>query len=337
GAPGSRNGEEIVQAAKAGAGAIIVEGLEPDGCEIHYPSMANINGGIINNYTHSQIPTKEWIKTHHPIAEKADVPLIASVAWTRPEKSVKEAQIFKESIEQLETSRMQAFMTAVYYETDGVKAVQTFKKHTDKPVILKIPFSRTIHETMKEVVEAGVDAFVAIDGISGMRVNIDTGVPLIGGPPELALIIGRPIFPVAVYSVFKMSQMLKEMNREDIPIIGGGGINSGADCIEIEGVLSRLGVKHIHDVKDKTHKYFKNWNLDQVVKQGIPPSVDPALCTACGVCATSCPVQCIEILDIAEIDVSKCTGCALCVSRCSFDALQLPYVQMMPRKIRNIP
>ncbi|MHA2406994.1 MAG: 4Fe-4S binding protein, partial [Candidatus Ranarchaeia archaeon] len=242
-----------------------------------------------------------------------------------------------------------------------------FKKYTGKPIILKVPPSRTIHTTLKETVEAGVDAIIAIDGISGMRVNIDTGVPLLGGEPEKQLIIGRPIFPVAVYTIFKIAKVLKEMGREDVPIIGGGGIAQGADCIEmlmvgasgysactgiilgggiptitkyvneIEGILTRMGVKHVHDVKDKTHEFFADWSLDQVVKEAIPPSVDPTLCIACGLCAASCPVQCIEILEIAEIDVSKCIGCALCVSRCPVDALQLPYMQMMPKRIRNFP
>ncbi|MHA2059771.1 MAG: 4Fe-4S binding protein, partial [Candidatus Ranarchaeia archaeon] len=73
----------------------------------------------------------------------------------------------------------------------------------------------------------------------------------------------------------------------------------------------------------------------QVEKGQIPPTVDPMLCNRSGLCATTCPEDCIEIKDIAIIDEEKCTGCTLCVSRCPTEALQVPYIRMMPKKLHN--
>jgi Na+-translocating ferredoxin:NAD+ oxidoreductase RNF subunit RnfB len=67
------------------------------------------------------------------------------------------------------------------------------------------------------------------------------------------------------------------------------------------------------------------------------PVIDPAKCTACGVCATTCPVKVIEILPMAkEVLVSchskdkgpatkkncqtGCIACGLCVKVCPFNA-----------------
>ncbi|MEX2355946.1 MAG: NADH-quinone oxidoreductase subunit I [Thermaerobacterales bacterium] len=59
-------------------------------------------------------------------------------------------------------------------------------------------------------------------------------------------------------------------------------------------------------------------------------------CTACGLCARSCPPSCIEIVEetdadgkrqrrplVFNIDMGKCMVCNLCIEACPFDALEM--------------
>ncbi len=54
-------------------------------------------------------------------------------------------------------------------------------------------------------------------------------------------------------------------------------------------------------------------------------------CVACGErCASSCPVDCIEMNDAGEpmsVELEKCIGCAKCIKACSVDALEMFYTQ----------
>jgi NADH-quinone oxidoreductase subunit I len=69
------------------------------------------------------------------------------------------------------------------------------------------------------------------------------------------------------------------------------------------------------------------------------PSQPRLRCTACGICAQICPVQCIWIERAADpetgrprrypvtytLDVSLCMSCGLCVEFCPFDAIKMDH------------
>lgn len=46
-------------------------------------------------------------------------------------------------------------------------------------------------------------------------------------------------------------------------------------------------------------------------------------CTACGICADSCPMEAITIEDTAVVNRDRCIGCGVCVGACSVDAVKL--------------
>jgi len=59
-------------------------------------------------------------------------------------------------------------------------------------------------------------------------------------------------------------------------------------------------------------------------------------CTACGLCARSCPPGCIEVIEETDangkrmrrplaynLDMGKCMVCNLCIEACPFDALEM--------------
>ena len=61
GAPGSRSGEDIIHAAKAGAGAVITEGVGPKGCKTPRPWLAYTRGGLLNSTSFSELTEEDWL------------------------------------------------------------------------------------------------------------------------------------------------------------------------------------------------------------------------------------------------------------------------------------
>ena len=51
--------------------------------------------------------------------------------------------------------------------------------------------------------------------------------------------------------------------------------------------------------------------------------VDPEMCTKCGLCFRSCPVEAItwQKKEVARIDLEKCIKCMTCFDKCKFDAI----------------
>jgi len=52
-------------------------------------------------------------------------------------------------------------------------------------------------------------------------------------------------------------------------------------------------------------------------------SVDPEVCTACGLCAESCQMDAIGVEETAVVDLERCIGCGLCVAACEYSAIKL--------------
>ena len=51
--------------------------------------------------------------------------------------------------------------------------------------------------------------------------------------------------------------------------------------------------------------------------------VDSEKCTGCGNCVEVCPVEAIELNDVAKVDEETCVYCGACISECPVDAIVL--------------
>lgn len=113
--------------------------------------------------------------------------------------------------------------------TDPV-ALSRLIKHlrtlTDKPMIVKLsPNVTDIVEIAHAAVDAGADALSLINTLVGMRIDINTGKPIIAN--RTGGVSGPAIFPIALSFVWRVRQSIP-----DIPIIGIGGIDSGEKALE---------------------------------------------------------------------------------------------------------
>jgi dihydroorotate dehydrogenase (NAD+) catalytic subunit len=101
------------------------------------------------------------------------------------------------------------------------------KKNSSQPIIIKLtPNVSSIVKIAKAVEKAGADAIAAINTLGpGMVIDIATKKPVLGN--KMGGISGSLIKPIAVRCVYQIYQAVK------IPIIGVGGIFTGADVIEM--------------------------------------------------------------------------------------------------------
>ena len=104
--------------------------------------------------------------------------------------------------------------------TRAVKAVTT------KPIIIKLsPNVTDIVSIAKACEAAGADGISLINTLLGMRIDLKTKKPVIAN--KMGGFSGPAIKPVAIRMVYQVYDAVK------IPIVGGGGVESAEDVIEM--------------------------------------------------------------------------------------------------------
>jgi len=110
----------------------------------------------------------------------------------------------------------------------SARVVAACRKMTKKPIITKLSPNQTdIAENARRCVEAGTDAFAAINTLMGMAVDIKKRQPVIGN--NQGGLSGPAIKPIALLKVHQVYQACK---AHRVPIIGQGGITTAQDALE---------------------------------------------------------------------------------------------------------
>ncbi len=100
------------------------------------------------------------------------------------------------------------------------------KKVTRKPIIVKLsPNVTDIVSIAKACEDAGADGISLINTLLGMRIDLKTKKPVIAN--KMGGFSGPAIKPVAVRMVYQVYDAVK------IPIVGGGGVSTAEDVIEM--------------------------------------------------------------------------------------------------------
>lgn len=114
------------------------------------------------------------------------------------------------------------------YPDMSAKVVAACRAQTDKPIIAKLSPNQTdIQENARLCIEAGADGLAVINTVTGMAIDIEKRVPILGN--VRGGLSGPAIKPIAL---LKVKQVYEIAGPRDIPIIGQGGIVTADDALE---------------------------------------------------------------------------------------------------------
>ena len=214
-------------------GGICVKGLTAARREGNpAPRIAETPMGILNSVGLQNPGVDAFIETELPFLRQYDVKIIANISGNTPEE-------YGEMCEKLSAAGVD--MIEVNISCPNVKAgglaygtrpelaaevTRVAKDHSTVPVMVKLsPNVTDITEIAKAVEGSGADALSLINTLRGMRVDVDTGRPVLrmntGG------LSGPAVLPVAVRMVWETAQAVR------LPILGLGGVSRGRDAAEL--------------------------------------------------------------------------------------------------------
>lgn len=174
---------------------------------------------------HEKLP---WLASHYP-----DLPIIASIAGADVAEYAAVAKKLSAApnVKALEVniSCPNVDQGGMAFGTDPTVAAavtQAVKAASSVPIFVKLTPNVTDITTIAKAVEAaGADGISLINTFVGMRLDIQTGEPILtnvtGG------VSGPALFPMALQMVYQVAHTVH------VPIIGMGGISSGHDAAEM--------------------------------------------------------------------------------------------------------
>lgn len=110
----------------------------------------------------------------------------------------------------------------------SARVVEACRRATRKPLITKLSPNQTdIAGNARGCIEAGTDAFAAINTLMGMAIDVERREPVLGN--NQGGLSGPAIKPVAVLKVHQVYQVCRPHR---IPIIGQGGVTNAQDALE---------------------------------------------------------------------------------------------------------
>ena len=110
----------------------------------------------------------------------------------------------------------------------SARVVAACRRVTNKPLITKLSPNQTdIAENARRCLEAGTDAFAAINTFAGMAIDPQTRKPTLGN--FQGGLSGPAIKPLALLKVQQVRQVVKP---HGVPIIGQGGVTTVRDALE---------------------------------------------------------------------------------------------------------
>lgn len=196
------------------------------------PRIAETPSGMLNSVGLQNPGIDHFINTDLPYLITKNLVILANIAGSTPDECAETAAKLNGTdvhMIELNISCPNVKQGGAAFGTSCEMAAEVTKKvraATKKPLVVKLsPNVTSISEIAKAVESAGADAVSLINTLLGMRIDINTGRPILKN--NVGGLSGSAVFPVAVRMVWQVANAVK------IPVIGMGGVSSGRDAIEL--------------------------------------------------------------------------------------------------------
>ena len=337
--PPVRDGAAMLACAEGGAGALVAKTISTRAAEPPLPNMAEIPHGMLNTELWSELPPEQWLEREYAIARTAGLPLIVSLGYT-PEEIAELAPKVRPFADAVELSTH-------YIGEDPapmVGAIRAAKSSLDVPVFVKLsPHGQDMGHAARLAADAGADGIAAINSFGPvLALDLETAMPLLGGPTGHGWLSGPALKPLAVRCVREIARAV------ELPVIGVGGVTRGSDAVELmmagaaavqvctaailrgPTVFGKIAAEL--DAWLDAHGYaaareITGRSLTRGWPHGQPeaPFIDADACNDCGICITSCVYGSIHVVDgRVALEGETCARCGLCVTRCRRGAIRWP-------------
>lgn len=196
------------------------------------PRIAETPSGMLNSVGLQNPGIDHFIEVDLPWLMTQNLTILANIAGSTPDECAEVAAKLNETdvhMIELNISCPNVKQGGAAFGTSCDMAAEVTRKvraATKKPLVVKLsPNVTNITEIAKSVESAGADAVSLINTLLGMRIDINTGRPILRN--NVGGLSGPAVFPIAVRMVWQVA------NAVNIPVIGMGGVASGRDAIEL--------------------------------------------------------------------------------------------------------
>src|SRR5699024_6509797 len=197
------------------------------------PRVAETTSGMLNAIGLKNPGLEVVLNEKYPFLAQFDVPIIANVAGATEDEYVEVCKRIHEAPNvkaiELNISCPNVSEGGVAFGIDPTIAERLTKKVkavTDLPVYVKLsPNVSSIVEIAKAVEAGGADGLTMINTLTGMRIDLHTGQPILAN--KTGGLSGPAIRPIAIRMIYEISHAV------DLPIIGMGGVQTVDDVIEM--------------------------------------------------------------------------------------------------------
>ena len=236
------------------------------------PRVAETPSGMLNSVGLQNGGVDKFLSYELPNLLTKDTRIIANIAGSTIEECAELAAKLKGSdidMIELNISCPNVKQGGAAFGTDCTIAGQVtraVKDNSDKPVMVKLsPNVTSIADIAKSVEANGADAISLINTLLGMRIDINTGRPILRN--NVGGLSGPAVFPVAVRMVWQAA------NAVNIPVCGMGGVSTWEDAVEIMmagASLVQVGAAIFNDpfapvkIIDGLQKYCEDKGIDNI-------------------------------------------------------------------------
>ncbi len=234
--------ESAERIAEGGAGAVTLKSLCHEERSGHpAPNMFAIQGGFLNAVG---LPGQGLANAKEDFKQLDDlsIPIIGSIFAYKVEQFsevTKQMAALKPAMIEIDISCPHMdYAKPFFADPELIRQITKLVKENSGEIPVSTKLSPNVHNIAELAIAAeqgGADCITAINTTFGMKIDLETGIPILGN--KTGGLSGPAIKPIAVKCVY---DIYKSVN---IPIIGTGGITDGEDAIEmIMAGATALGV-----------------------------------------------------------------------------------------------